>query len=86
MGWLCKKPASYGRYLEGAGITSWVEMLASVLPEAIPHPRRRVLATAAVSTVVGLLLDYLSSGNKKRTTDALDLFADSFDALLAKEA
>jgi hypothetical protein len=32
------------------------------------------------------LLDYLSSGNKKGATDALDLFVGSFDALLAKES
>jgi hypothetical protein len=32
------------------------------------------------------LLDYLSSGNKKSATDALDLFASSFDVLLLKES
>jgi len=28
------------------------------------------------------MLDYLSSGDKKRTSDALDLFTTGFDALL----
>jgi hypothetical protein len=44
--------------------------------------KRQALATLAVGAVVGLMLDYLSSGNKKRTSDALDLFTTGFDALL----
>ncbi|SRR5258708_581443 len=80
-----QKPKRYGRYLEGA-VTSWVEMMASVLPVKLTQETRRALATLAVSTVVGLLLDYLSSGNKKRTSDALDQFANSFDALLLTKA
>jgi AcrR family transcriptional regulator len=80
-----QKPAQYGPYLEGA-IASWVEMMALILPEQLSRQKRRTLATLAVGTVVGLLLDYLSNGNKKGATDALDLFAGSFDALLAKES
>ena len=60
-------------------------MMALVLPADLSRQRRRALATLAVGTVVGLLLDYLSSGNKKGASDALDLFASSFDALLVKE-
>jgi AcrR family transcriptional regulator len=76
-----QKPKRYGRYLAGA-ITSWVEMMASVLPVKLLPATRRALATLAVSTVVGLLMDYLASGDKKRTSDALDQFASSFDALM----
>ena len=76
-----QKPKRYGRYLSGA-ITSWVEMMASVLPKTLLPTMRRALATLAVSTVVGLLMDYLASGDKKRTSDALDQFASSFDALM----
>jgi AcrR family transcriptional regulator len=79
-----QKPGSYGSYLEGA-VTSWMEMMASVLPAKMSRQRRQALATLAVSTVVGLLLDYLSSRNKKRTSEALDSFASNFDALLLKE-
>jgi AcrR family transcriptional regulator len=79
-----QKPAQYGPYLEGA-IASWVEMMALVLPTNLSRQKRRALATLAVGTVVGLLLDYLSSGNKKGATGALELFASSFDLLLAKE-
>jgi AcrR family transcriptional regulator len=80
-----QKPKRYGRYLEGS-VTSWVERMASVLPEKLPRKTRLALATLAVSTVVGLLLDYLSSGDKKRTSDALAQFAGSFDALLLTKA
>jgi AcrR family transcriptional regulator len=78
-----QKPKQYGRYLEGA-VTTWMEMMSNVLPQELTRAKRRALATLAVSTVVGLLLDYLSSGDKKRPADALDLFASSFDALLKK--
>ena len=80
-----QKPAQYGPYLEGA-IASWVEMMALILPKKLSRQKRRAFATLAVGTVVGLLLDYLSSGNKKGATDALDLFAGSFDAQLARES
>jgi AcrR family transcriptional regulator len=78
-----QKPKHYGRYLEGA-VASWVEMMALVLPAKLSRQKRQSLASLAVGMVVGLLLDYFSSGKKKATSDALDLFASSFDALLLK--
>ena len=78
-----QRPEQYGPYLEKA-VSSWVELMVQVLPESLLLARRRALATLAVTTAIGLLLDYLSSGDKKRVTEALDLFADSFDGLLAK--
>ena len=80
-----QKPARYGRYLEGA-VSSWVAMMAAVLPARISPPKRRALATLAVSSVVGLFLDYLSGGDKKRSSRALEIFAVTFDELLLKEA
>lgn len=80
-----QKPARYGRYLEGA-VSTWVEMMAAVLPASISLQRRRALATLAVSSVVGLFLDYLSSGHRKRSSQALEIFAVNFDELLLKEA
>jgi AcrR family transcriptional regulator len=76
-----QSPKRYGRYLEGA-VSSWVEMMATILPEDIPRQKRRALASLAVSTTFGLLLDYLSSGEKKRTSDALSLFATQFDPVM----
>jgi AcrR family transcriptional regulator len=80
-----QKPARYGRYLEGA-ISTWVEMMAMVLPAHLSLPKRRAMATLAVSTVVGLFLDYLSSGDKKRSSQAMEIFAANFDELLFKGA
>jgi hypothetical protein len=76
-----QKPARYGRYLEGA-VTTWVEMMATVLPPRLSLSRRRALATLAVSSVVGLFLDYLSGGDKKRAAEALEILAANFDVLL----
>lgn len=72
-----QKPAQYGRYLEGA-VSTWVEMLSAILPDALPGSKRLGLATLAVGATFGLLLDYLSSGEKKRTTQALETFIEEF--------
>ena len=80
-----QKPERYGGYLEGA-VTTWVEMMAVVLPARMSLAKRRALATLAVSSVVGMLLDYLSSGDKKRCAQALEIFHAQFNELLLKEA
>lgn len=76
-----QNPKQYGRYLEGA-FTSWVGLMGAILPETLSRTERRALASLAVGTVVGLMLDYLSSGDKKRTSDAVAEFTRTFDALL----
>jgi hypothetical protein len=53
-----------------------------ILPATLSRAERRALASLAVGAVVGLMLDYLSSGDKKRTSDAVAHFATAFDALL----
>ena len=78
-----QKPSRYGRYLEGA-VSSWVKMLAAVLPDRISSAERRALASLAVSTTFGLLLEVLSGGEPKRVSRAFNLFVDSFDELLDK--
>ena len=78
-----QNPKQYGPYLEGA-FTTWVELMGAVLPAKLSPAKRRALASLAVSTVVGLMLDYLSSGDKKRTSDALAEFVIGFEALLRK--
>ena len=77
------RPAMYRQYLRGA-VTSWVEMFAEVLPQKISRSKRLQLSSVAAGTVFGLLLDFLSSGDKKRTAEALDLFVDEFEIMLAK--
>lgn len=76
-----QEPHQYGRYLEGA-VESWVEMMTSALPRDLPSHRRRAFASLAVGAVVGLLLDFLSSSRKARTSDALTIFANNFDAMI----
>jgi AcrR family transcriptional regulator len=78
-------PAQYGPYLEGA-VASWIEMMASALPDRLPQKKRHALATLAVGAVAGLLLDYLSSRNQPRTSEALAIFAKSFDPMVLNES
>jgi AcrR family transcriptional regulator len=79
-----QNPKQYGRYLEGA-FSTWVERMGAVLPVTLSRAERRALASLAVGTVVGLMLDYLSSGDKKRTSDAVNEFVRNFDALLLRK-
>jgi AcrR family transcriptional regulator len=79
-----QKPKRYGCYLEGA-VTTWVDMMATVLPERMTWEKRRALAALAVGAVVGLLIDYLSSGDKERSSLAVDIFAAGFDVLVLNE-
>lgn len=79
-----QNPRQYGRYLEGA-FTTWAELMEAILPATLSPSQRRALATLAVGTVVGLMLNYLSSGDKKRTSDALAEFARGFEALLLQK-
>ena len=79
-----QKPSRYGRYLEGATST-WVEMLAAVLPDKLSKTRREALASLAVSTTFGLLLEFLSENEKKRVSRAFGIFVEYLEALLAKE-
>lgn len=77
-----QKPSRYGMYLKGA-TSSWVEMLATVLPDVIPTSKRKALATLAVGSTFGLLLEYLSGGEPKQVNHAFDMFIDSFQELLS---
>ena len=77
-----QKPSRYGKYLKGA-TSSWVEMLAEVLPDDIPIGARRALATLAVGSTFGLLLEYLSGTERKRVNHAFEMFLDSFEELLS---
>ncbi|MBV9148217.1 MAG: TetR/AcrR family transcriptional regulator [Acidobacteria bacterium] len=79
-----QKPSRYGRYLEGA-TSSWVTMLAAVLPRKLSAPERKALASLAVSTTFGLLLEFLSGGERKRVSRAFNLFLGSFEQLLSSE-
>jgi AcrR family transcriptional regulator len=67
-------PARYAGYLHGA-IAHWIELLGTALTPALGRRRAGVTATLIVGAIDGLLMDYLSTGELRRTTDALELFA-----------
>jgi AcrR family transcriptional regulator len=77
-----QKPSRYGKYLKGA-TSSWVEMLATVLPDEIATSERRGLATLAVGSTFGLLLEFLSGSERTQVSLAFDMFVDSFQELLS---
>jgi AcrR family transcriptional regulator len=66
-----QNPRLYARYLEGTS-SSWLTVIEAAVP---PGKQRRVVATLGAAVIDGLLLEYLSTGDRRRTTDALDLFS-----------
>jgi AcrR family transcriptional regulator len=73
-----RKPDTYARYLEDASV-SWLDVIESRIPKS---PQSRAIATLCSAVIDGLLLDYMSTGDLGRTTDALSLF----EALLKRIA
>ncbi len=67
-----QNPDVYARYLEG-GSSSWLELIEGSLP---PSKDRRAIATLCAAVIDGLLLEYMSTGDRRRTTKALDLFTE----------
>ena len=65
-----QNPKRYGRYLEQSSM-SWLDAIERALPPAL---RSRDTATLYVAVVDGLLLELLTTGDRRRTTRALELF------------
>ena len=65
-----QNPKVYARYLEGTS-SSWLALIEASMP---PIKVRRAAATLAAAVIDGLLLEYLSTGDRRRTTEALGLF------------
>jgi AcrR family transcriptional regulator len=66
-------PRQYAGYLEGS-ILHWIDLLTAALQASLGR-RARPTATLIVGTIDGLLMDYLSTGDLKRTSRAIDVFA-----------
>jgi AcrR family transcriptional regulator len=66
-----QNPRVYARYLEGT-TSSWLNLIERSLPSSRAN---RSVATLCAAVIDGLLLEYLSTGNRRRTTSALDLFS-----------
>lgn len=65
-----QNPESYGRYLE-RNSRDWIELVRAALP---PGERTDAMATLLVAVFDGLFLELVSTGDRKRTTGALDEF------------
>jgi AcrR family transcriptional regulator len=73
-----QNPERYARYMEETS-TSWLKLIEDSLP---PSRDRRTIATLCVAVIDGLLLEYMSTGDVRRTTRALSLF----DRLIFEES
>lgn len=65
-----QSPESYGRYLE-RNSRDWIELVRPALP---PAERTDAIATLLVAVFDGLFLELMSTGDRKRTSEALDEF------------
>jgi hypothetical protein len=66
-----QNPGGYARYLKGTS-SSWLDLIEASLP---PGSEKRAIATLCQAVIDGLLLEYLSTGDGRRTTKALGLFS-----------
>jgi AcrR family transcriptional regulator len=65
-----RNPAAYAHHLESTS-SNWLALIESVLP---PSADRRARATLCAAVIDGLLLEFFSTGDLRRTSSALDLF------------
>ena len=72
-----QNPATYAGYIEGTS-SSWLELIEAALP---PSKENRAVATLCAAVIDGLLFEYLSTHDRRRTTEALELF----DRLMAEK-
>jgi AcrR family transcriptional regulator len=65
-----QNPAAYGQYLQ-RNASNWSDLIATALPEAERSPAMVTLLGAVFD---GLFLELMSTGDKKRTTQAVQQF------------
>ena len=65
-----QNPSKYARYMERTS-SSWLDIIESCMP---PSEDKRAIATLCTAVIDGLLLEYLSTGDRQRTTRALEAF------------
>jgi AcrR family transcriptional regulator len=75
-----RDPVPYREYVEASRHT-WRTLIEGVLPRTLPSARRGQLSTYAIAALDGLLLDLLVTGDVRRTSAAMELFAREFDRL-----
>ena len=67
-----QNPGRYKRYLTETS-KSWMELVQRALPK---RTRTAVMATLSTAVLDGLLLEYLSTGDLSRTSDAVEVFLE----------
>ena len=65
-----QSPKIYGRYLKRNSL-NWLELIQEALPQEQRDP---IFATLLGAVFDGLFIEYMSSGDKRRTTETLDSF------------
>jgi AcrR family transcriptional regulator len=65
-----QSPKTYGRYLKGNSL-NWLALIQEALPKEQRDPR---FATLLGAVFDGLFIEYMSSGDRRRTTETLDSF------------
>lgn len=73
-----RDPAPYRIYVEESR-HRWRALIEGVLPRAVSNAQRRQLSTYAIAALDGLLLDLLVTGDLRRTSAAMGLFAREFE-------
>jgi AcrR family transcriptional regulator len=74
-----QNPAAYARYVE-RNSASWQTLIEGALP---PVPDRPAVALLCGAVMDGLMLEFLSSADLSRTTQALEIFGSMLKARLA---
>ena len=67
-----QNPARYERYLMDTS-SSWLSLVQRALPKG---KRSAAMATLSTAVIDGLMLEYLSTGDLGRTSNAVELFLD----------
>lgn len=74
-----QSPRTYGRYLKRNAM-NWLELIQQALPDEQRDPRFVTLLGAVFD---GLFIEYMSTGDRPRTTGSLDTFIKMAQAYLA---
>jgi len=67
-----QNPGAFKDYLEKTPM-AWTEIIESSLPESV---RSKAMATLCGAVFDGLIIEYIRSGDLRRTTQSLDLFIE----------
>jgi AcrR family transcriptional regulator len=71
-----QNPSAYAHYLQGTS-SSWLALIETALPPSVDRPARATLCAAIID---GLLLEFLSTGDLRRTSNALEIFGSMLQA------